>query len=111
MACPGRFVIGVELIIPAWITAFVAFEIGLKQKGIEEPGGVSKVPFRRTCIGHALKAEIFRFEGCNQRFTSLTHCQEQVQHEETVLLIPICAPKHHGRMDLVIEKLLVTEGH
>ncbi len=74
-------VIRVELIAPDRITGFVAGEMRLEQKGVEKPGGVGEMPFRRTGIGHALQSKILRLERSDQGFTALSHIQQGVEQQ------------------------------
>ena len=63
MPFTDSFVIGVELVTPAGITGGVSRQMRLQQKGLEEPGGVGQMPFRRAGVLHALQHQILRFQG------------------------------------------------
>ena len=62
MPFPDSLVIGIELIAPAWIAGGVARQMRLQQEGVEEPGGVGQMPFRRAGVLHALENQILRFQ-------------------------------------------------
>ena len=79
MTVSNGVVIGVELIAPAWVAGLVTGKVRLEQEGFKEPGGVGQVPFGWTGISHALKAEILRLEGLDQRLRPPSHIQQGLQ--------------------------------
>jgi hypothetical protein len=53
----------------------------LKNKGVEEPGGVCQMPFRWAGIRHSLQPQIFWFKTCNQGFTATPYLQQGVKQQ------------------------------
>lgn len=64
---------------PAAIGRFMAREVGFQQEGFEEPGGMPQVPLGRTGIGHALQAEVLRFQTLDQALAVLPYRLEPLQ--------------------------------
>merc|ERR1711965_42874 len=97
-------VIRVELITPAWIAGLVAFQVGLQQKGFEEPGGVGEVPFRRAGVCHALQAQIFGLQRMDQRLTVMAHLL-QLRQQHNVPTSCCCADVKGqcGFVDLLVQ--------
>ena len=72
-------VIGIEQIAPARVGLGVLRPERFQDEGLEKPGGVGQVPFRRAGILHALQAEVFGFQRGDQSFALLPHRQQPLQ--------------------------------
>jgi hypothetical protein len=59
----------------------MVLEMRLKNKGVEEPGGVRQMPLGRAGVCHPLQSKIFRFETCNEGFTATPHLQQGVKQQ------------------------------
>ena len=56
-------------------------EIRLKNKRVEEPGGVRQMPFRWAGVCHPLQSKIFWLKARNQGFTASPHLQQGVKQQ------------------------------
>ena len=79
---------------PAAVGRFMAAQVRLQQEGFEEPGGVTEVPLGGAGIGHALQAEVLRFEAVDQVFAVLPYGLEPLQ-EPGAVRRGVC-PGAHG---------------
>jgi hypothetical protein len=73
MSLTDGVVIGVEQVFEAFVKRAIASHRGLQHKTLEEPAGMSKVPFGWTDVGHRLHDEVFGLQGSAKPIGGLTH--------------------------------------
>lgn len=62
-------VVGIEQMVVAFIQRAIARQEGKQHEGLEEPGDMRQMPFRRADVRHALNHIVFSFQRLTEPFT------------------------------------------
>src|SRR5262249_49650433 len=77
-------VVGVEKIFVGRIEDAIAWHLGTRQEGLEEPSRMREMPFGRAGIGHRLHGLVFRRQRPGELFSIGANRQEAVDVSSAV---------------------------
>jgi hypothetical protein len=79
-----RLVVRIEQVLVGGIERTIGRELGLEQKGFEEPRGMRQVPLGGAGVGHRLDGLVFGRQRFGERFGLATNPSESIEQREGV---------------------------